>query len=109
MFFNYPVIVLTTIDSKHCKKFSQSLIQSSLAACVNIFSGVNSIYKWNNELINEQECLLLIKTTSRSIKSLKEFFKENHPYELPEFIELKVNASEGYSNWLLKMTKQSIN
>jgi periplasmic divalent cation tolerance protein len=100
MFFNKPIIVLTTINKKDANNFINNLIVKKIAACVNKIDQVNSVYKWEGKVVNEFETLLIIKTLSKNIKQLKIFFEDFHPYDIPEFIILKTQTTDKYLNWM---------
>ncbi|MFZ0705971.1 MAG: divalent-cation tolerance protein CutA [Candidatus Korobacteraceae bacterium] len=97
-----PRIVLTTLaDEQETEKFAAALIERRLAACVNIVGPIRSIYRWQGKVEREKEFLLIIKTTSEQASRLEAAFKELHPYELPERIELSVEGgSETYLSWI---------
>jgi len=95
-------IVLTTVGTNAAaEKLAQELVQRRLAACVNIVGPIRSIYRWRGEVHNDQEFLLLIKTTAEGAAELRATLKEVHPYELPECVELTIDSgSEEYLAWL---------
>lgn len=95
-------IVLTTVGLKEvAEKLARELVERRLAACVNIVGPIRSIYRWRGKVENEQEFLLLIKTTAERAAELRASLKSTHPYELPECIELTVSeGSEEYLAWL---------
>ena len=95
-------IVLTTIGLKDAaERLGQQLLERRLAACVNIVGPVRSIYRWKEQVQNEQEYLLLIKTTTEHAAELRSALKELHPYELPECVQLSIEGgSEEYLAWL---------
>lgn len=99
-------IVLCTIDSiKNANELAHNLVKARLAACVNIVSGVTSVYEWENAICEENEYLLIIKTKSDLYKKLETKIKEFHPYEVPEIISLKIdNGSKSYLDWIEKNT-----
>lgn len=99
-------IVLCTIDSiKNAKELAHNLVKARLAACVNIVSGVTSVYEWENAICEENEYLLIIKTKSDLYKKLETKIKEFHPYEVPEIVSLKIdNGSKSYLDWIEKNT-----
>lgn len=96
------VLVLTTItDADKARHIGTQIIESQLAACINILPGVESIYRWKGDLEVEGECLCLLKTTRGLLVALEAWIRENHPYEEPEFIVLPVEAgSAGYLAWV---------
>src|SRR5271157_3100117 len=95
-------IVLTTIGSKElAEKLAGQLVERRLAACVNIVGPVRSVYRWKEKIEQEEEYLLLIKTTTSRAAQLQAAFEELHPYELPECVELVVDGgSQEYLAWL---------
>lgn len=99
-------IVLCTIDSiKNANELAHNLVKARLAACVNIVSGVTSVYEWENAICEENEYLLIIKTKSDLYKKLETKIKEFHPYEVPEIVSLKIdNGSKSYLDWIEKNT-----
>ena len=99
-------IVLCTIDSiKNANELAHNLVKARLAACVNIVSGVTSVYEWENAICEENEYLLIIKTKSDLYKKLETKIKEFHPYEVPEIVSLKIdNGSKSYLDWIDKNT-----
>jgi len=95
-------IVLTTLsDEQQASEFADALVEQRLAACVNIIGPIRSIYRWKGRVEREREFLLVIKTTSEQAARLEATFKELHPYELPERVELSVEGgSEEYLAWI---------
>ena len=95
-------IVLTTIGKQQdAEKLALQLVERRLAACVNIVGPIRSVYRWKQKISNEPEYLLVIKTTSELAGQLHSAFKQLHPYELPECVELGVQGgSEDYLAWL---------
>jgi len=95
-------IILTTIGSREeAEPLAQQLVERRIAACVNIVGPIRSVYRWKGKIENEQEYLLLIKTTAAQAVQLRAAIHELHPYELPECVELAIEGgSEEYLGWL---------
>jgi periplasmic divalent cation tolerance protein len=95
-------VVLTTVGLKEAaEKLALQLVERRLAACVNIVGPIRSVYRWKHKVQNEAEYLLLIKTTAQHAGQLQSAFKQLHPYELPECVQLPIaDGSEEYLNWL---------
>lgn len=95
-------IVLTTVGLREvAEKLAQQLVERRLAACVNLVGPIRSVYRWKQKVQNEQEYLLLIKTTTEHAAQLQSAFKELHPYELPECLQLPIaGGSDDYLAWL---------
>ncbi len=102
-----PILVFSTFSEKNAaKKFAQKIVEAQLAACVQMIDGTTSIYPWNGKIEESSEVLLLIKTFANKLDDLKIFFKENHPYEVPEIVAVNVeNVSEAYLKWMGEILK----
>jgi periplasmic divalent cation tolerance protein len=103
-------IVLTSVGSaKDASRLARTLVEERLAACVTIFPGAVSIYRWKGQVETADEVVLLLKTTEEQSGALKKRLKELHSYETPEFLVLKVESgSEEYLEWLTNSVKRSV-
>ena len=95
-------LVLTTASSHdEARRIANALVERRLAACVNIVSKIDSIYRWKEKVEQAQEFLLLIKTTESAVDHLRDAIRELHSYEIPECIVLLIETgSEKYLNWI---------
>ena len=101
------IVVLTTVEKPDDgERLARALVESELAACIQILPRMLSIYRWQGNIEQASEILLLIKTTLASFPRLEIVIKENHPYDVPEIIALPVEAgSSEYLNWLTSSVK----
>ncbi|MFQ6613040.1 MAG: divalent-cation tolerance protein CutA [Fidelibacterota bacterium] len=97
-----PVLILTTVDDHSLgEKIAKSLVKKKLAACVNLIPNVKSIYRWKGRVIDEEEFLLVIKTTKKCEQPVYQAVGEMHSYELPELITIgDVEAEDQYLKWI---------
>ena len=96
------VVLMAAPDRDEASRIAELLVNSRLAACVQILPEVQSVYRWKGEVERNTEILLLAKTTSDKFDELDRAVREIHSYDTPEIIALPVNAaSESYLNWLL--------
>jgi periplasmic divalent cation tolerance protein len=95
-------IVLTTAGSEEeAKKIARHLVESRMAACVNIVPQVTSIYRWKENIEEGGEWLLLIKTTAAAFEKVRQTIVELHSYDLPECICLTIEeGSPNYLQWI---------
>jgi periplasmic divalent cation tolerance protein len=95
------VVLVTVPRGGKAESMAESLVESRLAACVNVIPGAVSIYRWKGRVHRDAESLLVIKTTVAKFKPLERWIKAHHPYETPEVISLPVAAgSKAYLAWL---------
>jgi periplasmic divalent cation tolerance protein len=95
-------IVLTTAGSQdEARKIARALVERRLAACVNIVAPVESVYRWQGEVENAEEWLLIIKTTAQAFSKVREAICELHSYDLPECVLLSIeDGSKTYLEWI---------
>lgn len=95
-------IVLTTAGTKEeAHKIARALVERQLAACVNIVHQVESVYRWEGEVEQASEFLLIVKTTETAFAGIREAIKELHSYDLPECVCLAVeDGGAEYLAWL---------
>ena len=87
------------------ERLAEALVSNECAACVNIVPPLRSIYRWQGELENSEEVLLLIKTTESGYPSLQSTLEAMHPYEVPEIIAVPVSHGlSGYLDWVRECT-----
>jgi len=95
------VVLTTTPNIEESETLARKIIESKLAACVQILPPMKSFYVWENEIQIDSEHLLLIKTLSVKFSELKEFIQANHSYDVPEIIALKASdVAENYFDWM---------
>jgi periplasmic divalent cation tolerance protein len=96
------IVVLATCGSeKEARKIARELVETRLAACVNVVSGVRSTYRWKGAVEEAAEWLLLIKTTRSLFVPLQEAIRALHSYEVPEIVALPVvDGLETYLSWI---------
>ncbi|WMS86303.1 divalent-cation tolerance protein CutA [Pleionea litopenaei] len=98
------IVLLTTApNSEVADQLAKHLIESRLAACVNIVPNVRSFYSWQGKIECDEEFQLVVKSTEQRLEQLEQAVKKLHPYEVPELVVLPMLAiSDDYLNWLKK-------
>jgi len=95
------VVFSTCASTEEAERIARTLVEKKLAACVNIVAGVRSLYRWKDVIEDEQEVLLVIKSSRALFDSLRGHLEKLHTYEVPEAIALPiVDGSEQYLNWM---------
>lgn len=96
-------LVIVTAPPESGPKLGRTIVEEKLAACVNIIPRVRSIYTWKDNIEDEEEVMMLFKTTDEGVEVLVQRIKASHPYDVPEIIVVDVNEQEGnpdYFNWV---------
>jgi periplasmic divalent cation tolerance protein len=101
------LLVFTNMpDRDSAERLARTLVESRLAACVNILAPCGSIYSWKGAVESADEHPLLIKTTRDRYAALEERIRSGHPYELPEIIAVPVGAGlPDYLQWVEAQTR----
>jgi periplasmic divalent cation tolerance protein len=104
----HALVMITAPDITVARKIANHLVESELAACVNLVSPVESVYRWEGTVQHEQEVLLIVKTRMSLVESmLVEAVKSLHPYEVPEIIAVPIQAgSHNYLDWINSVTRR---
>ena len=99
-------LVLTTLpNAEIADALARNLVESGLAACVNILAPCRSVYLWEGAVRVDGEIPLFIKTTAELYPALETYLRERHPYELPEIVALDVSAGlPDYLEWVMRST-----
>jgi periplasmic divalent cation tolerance protein len=93
--------ITTTVGSlADAQKLARALMQRRLAACVQVEEGLTSFYRWKGSECEESEVRLTIKTLPGCAAALQALFRELHPYEVPQFLAVRMEAGEAYHDWV---------
>ena len=100
------VIVLTTWPADRDPfSFADTLVNERLVACVNVSAPIESVYWWSGAVQRDAERQLILKTTVANVEALRTRVGELHPYDVPEFLVLAVEAgAEKYLAWVQQST-----
>ena len=100
------VAMTTTNTEREAKHLAALLVKEKLAACVQIVPKILSVYRWEKKIHEDQEYLLLIKTTEKRMKDVRKAIEDNHSYEVPEFVVLPViDGTDSYLEWMADAVK----
>ena len=100
------ILIISTFPNEEVavRVARELIINKKLCACVNL-AKVRSLYSWKNVFEDHEEIIALFKTTKISVDKLKSTIKKIHPYEVPEIVEIRLDAvSEPYLKWMMQST-----
>lgn len=94
------MIIATAGDKESARKIARLLVERRLAACAQMFP-IESVYLWQGEVHEEGEIALFIKSRAEMFDEVAAAIKENHPYEVPEIVQLPItDGLPEYLNWI---------
>ena len=105
------LLVMTSLpEMEAANALARRLLDANLAACVQLQPGVQSIYRWEGRICEEQEVVLVAKTTAKQWPAISAYIKQNHPYTVPEIIAQPITHSHAdYAQWVIAETRVAPN
>jgi periplasmic divalent cation tolerance protein len=95
------VVVTTLPNVEAAKGLARVLVEKNLAACVQLINGIQSIYRWEGKICEENEVLLSAKTIESKWLEISAFIQKTHPYDLPEILAFSPEKyDEQYGKWV---------
>jgi len=83
-------------DEAHA--IARALLGEGLAACANIISGMRSLYRWQGEVREDAETVLILKTQRGRFSALTARVVALHSYDVPCVVEIPL--SDGHPDFL---------
>lgn len=95
------IVLTTTATADKANSLANGLVESRLAACVQILPKMTSVYAWEGKIAKDSEHLLLIKTLPEKYEAVEKYILDHHSYETPEIVAIDAEkVSAGYLKWL---------
>ena len=98
---NATLFYVTCKNEAEASKIAKAVIAIKLAACANIFGKVGSFFRWEGEVQEATEAVLILKTTKKNMKKLCAKIKELHSYDCPCIIAIPITGgSSDFARWI---------
>lgn len=99
------IVFVTAANLEEAAKISESAVKSRQAACATTFPVVHSVYWWKEKVVNDQESVVMLKTTTEKFEGLQEMIKSLHSYTTPEIVAVPVtHGLPQYLEWVVHET-----
>ncbi len=100
------VLALTTVaTAEDAELLVRALLDAQLIACGTLLPGARSLYRWEGEITDESEVVVMLKTVADRLGEIGEAFTLHHPYDVPELLVFPSEAGlEGYLGWVREQT-----
>jgi periplasmic divalent cation tolerance protein len=98
-------LYVTAPSAEVAEAIANRLVGDGIAACVNIFPAVASIYRWRGEVERSEECVAIIKCAQSAANRARAAIIASHPYETPSIACIPINktaSSADFVNWILE-------
>ena len=97
----YVAIYITAPNEEEGEAIARALVEESLCACASIIPSVRSIYRWEGNICDEREVLLIAKTLSLMAPIVIDRVKALHSYKVPEIVCVPIVTGSGeYLDWV---------
>lgn len=102
----YSLVYITTKNKEEAKIIGKLLLQSRLAACINIIDNMESMYWWEGKIEEAQEVILIAKTKASLVNEIIEKVKSVHSYKCPCIVSFSIQTgNKPYLDWIKNETK----
>jgi periplasmic divalent cation tolerance protein len=99
------LVYITCNNHDEAKRIGHTLIEEKLVACVNIIDPVTSIYRWQDEIRESTEVILIAKTRSSLTSTIIKRVQELHSYDCPCITAVPLAAvSPAFHRWIEDQT-----
>jgi len=96
-------------DTESALAVGRALVDRKLAACVNIYPPMTSVYVWQGKHEETQEVAAFIKTRRSLVESAVAAARAQHPYTTPCFLVLPIaGGNDDYLAWARSQTERSL-
>ncbi|MGI5221219.1 divalent-cation tolerance protein CutA [Nocardia sp. CA-290969] len=98
-------VTISGPDEEWLVEFTRRLVDDRLAACGNIHPEVRSIYRWEGEVEDASEAVVVLHTRAAHIAAIIERANTEHPDEVPQVVAVPVvGVNPAYGEWILTET-----
>lgn len=102
------VVVLITAPADKGDEIADAIVGGRLAACVNVVTGVRSVYRWEGQVRRDDEVLLVVKTAAAAVGPLTSAVRAIHPHENFELVAIRIDGGvRDYLEWIVRETRPS--
>lgn len=102
---NILVVMVTATNQEEAAKIAEQAVRSHQAACATVFPTVHSTYWWEGKVVNDQEAMVLLKTTAEKFGALQKTIQKMHSYKVPEIIGIPISKGlPQYLEWVQRET-----
>lgn len=99
------LIYITARDVDEAKVLGRALVEARLAACANVLPGIVPIYRWEGEVHEGEEAVLIAKTRTELVERAIAFIEARHSYECPCVVALPIVAGNpAFLDWIAAET-----
>src|SRR2546429_9088292 len=103
------LLALSTFpEAEIARRISNQLVSERFAACANIFTSVEAIYRWKEKIESGNETLVFFKLSEDRQSAFQDKLRSLHPYDVPEIIFVSIASGlADYLRWVAENCGQA--
>lgn len=99
-------VTITAESADWLAELTRRLVEDRLAACGNITERVRSIYRWEGNVEDDTEALVVLHTRRSLVSEIIDRTSKEHPYDTAQVLAVPVvQAQPAYHQWVLDSTR----
>jgi periplasmic divalent cation tolerance protein len=96
-------------DAEEAERIGRAVVEERLAACLNIFGPVRSIYRWKGDIQTTDEVAAIFKTTDERAGLLITRVAALHSYDVPCIAAWPIDEILGdYAGWVENSVEKNL-
>lgn len=104
----FRLVYITASKPSEAKKIGRLLLKERMAACVNVYPKIESMYWWKGKMAQSSESVLIAKTHKKHLKALISLVKKNHSYTVPCIVSFSIDeGNPSFLKWILSETSKT--
>jgi periplasmic divalent cation tolerance protein len=101
------MVYVTAADAEEAQEIGRAMVAARLAACANVFPGMVPIFRWEGEIDEGEEAVVILKTTQGRVEDLIAAVEAMHSYDCPCALVLPVaGGSRAFLDWISSETSE---
>lgn len=95
-------------NAEEAERIGRAVVEERLAACINIFAPIRSIYRWAGAVESTDEVAAILKTTADCADTLMTRIAALHGYDVPCIVTWPIDKLLGsYAAWVDQCVDQN--
>lgn len=100
------MVYMTAASVDEARRIARALVDERMAACANLIGGMRSVYRWNGEVQEHDEVVMVAKTRADLLHSLTDRVRSLHSYECPCVVGVPVvGGNQAFLDWINSETQ----
>ena len=98
-------VTTTCPDRASAERLARAALAAHVTACASILPGLRSLYHWKGEIAEDDEVMIVFKTSDAARPALVALLQAEHPYELPVITWERLETTPDAAAWLARETR----